>query len=86
MAVRDRDSVIQCLREWLVKTNPAAAGVRLDSDTDIIASRILESLQIVEFILFLERQTGRHILAEDLNPANLRTLDSIYENYFDSRQ
>jgi|HubBroStandDraft_2_1064218.scaffolds.fasta_scaffold750941_2 acyl carrier protein len=86
MAVRDRESVLQVLREWLVKTNPAAADRRIEPDTDIIETRILESLQVVELILFLERQTGRAILAEDLNPATLRTLDSIYSNYFDSRR
>jgi acyl carrier protein len=86
MAVRDRESVIQSLRDWLVKTNPAAADRRIDPDTDIIETRILESLQVVELILFLERQTGRAILAEDLNAATLRTLNSIYSNYFDSRR
>jgi acyl carrier protein len=84
MAVRDREAVMQSLREWLIKTNPAAADRRIEPDTDIIESRILESLQVVELILFLERQTGRAILAEDLNPATFRTLDSIYANYFDS--
>jgi acyl carrier protein len=85
MLAGDRDSVLTSLREWLYKTNPAAIGARLDPDTDIIEARILESLQIVEFILFLERETGRDILAENLDPGMLRTLNSIYANFFASQ-
>ncbi len=85
MLADDKDSVLMSLREWLRKTNPAAIGARLDPDTDIIEARILESLQIVEFILFLERETGRDILAENLDPGVLRTLNSIYANFFASQ-
>jgi acyl carrier protein len=83
MAARDKDAVFQSLREWLCKTNPETILMRLEPDTDIIESRILESLQVVEFILFLERQTGRDILAENLNPSTLRTLNSIYANFYE---
>jgi hypothetical protein len=85
MLADDKDSVLMSLREWLRKTNPAAIGARLYPDTDIIEARILESLQIVEFILFLERETGRDILAENLDPGVLRTLNSIYANFFASQ-
>ena len=86
MSLPNKEAVFHSLRAWLQKTNPAAATLSLDPDADIIESRILESLQFVEFVLFLERQTGRQILAEELNPANLRTLNSIYSNFFESRQ
>jgi len=84
MSVRDKDSVFLILRDWLHKTNPAAAAMHLDPDTDIIDSRILESLQVVELILFLEQQTGRDILVEQLDPDTLRTLNSIYSTFFES--
>ena len=83
MSPRERDAVFQILRDWLCTTNPAAAVMHLDPDTDIIEARVLESLQVVEFILFLERASGRDILAEDLNPASLRTLNSIFVNFFE---
>jgi acyl carrier protein len=79
-----RDAVYGALRDWLARANPAASIVRVDSDTDIIESGIIDSLQIVEFILFLEELTGRAILAEDLDPDTLRTLDAIYACYFEA--
>lgn len=86
MTVMDRDVVFDRLRAWLIHANPAVAGMTLHPGTDIIESRILESLQVVEFILFIEAQSGEHILSEDLNPNKLRTLDSIYESFWIGRE
>ena len=82
MTVMDKDAVLDRLRTWLIAANPKVAGMTLGPDTDIIESRILESLQVVELILFLEAETGESILTEDLDPNKLRTLDSIYESFF----
>lgn len=81
----DRAAVFAALRAWLIQANPDAARLRVEPDTDIIESRILDSLQIVEFVLFLEEESGRAILAEDLDPDTLRTLASIHERYFERR-
>ena len=83
MPAPDRALIMQSLRDWLKSANPNHATIDIDADTDIIESRILESLQMVELILFLEKDTGRAILVEELNPAKLRTLNSIYNNYFE---
>ena len=85
MPKADRAAVFAALRAWLIHANAGAADVRLDPDTDIIESRILDSLQVVEFILFLEETSGRAILAEHLDPDTLRTLASIHECYFQER-
>lgn len=82
MTILNREVAFERLRAWLIRANPALEGLSLQPDTDIIASRILESLQVVEFILFIEAQTGQPVLTEELNPKNLRTLDAIYESFF----
>ena len=85
MPAVDRASVFESLRAWLIGANSNVATMPLAPDTDIIESRILESLQVVEFILFLEEESGRSILAEELNFNTLRTLDSIYQSFFEVR-
>lgn len=85
MSHADRASVFATVRAWLINANAEAASVHLEPDTDIIESRILDSLQIVEFVLFLEEKSGRAILAEDLDPDTLRTLASIHACYFERR-
>lgn len=79
-----RPAVFETLRAWLVRANVDVATMDLAPDTDIIEARILESLQVVEFILYLEQQSGRTILVEDLNPNTLRTLESIYAAFFEA--
>ena len=82
MSVHDREAVFWMLREWIHTANPTAVALCMDPDTDLIKSRILESLQVVDLVLFLERQTGREILSEHLNPDTFRTLNSIFLNFF----
>jgi acyl carrier protein len=82
MSVHDREAVFRMLREWIHTANPTAVALCMDPDTDLIKSRILESLQVVDLVLFLERQTGREILSEHLNPDTFRTLNSIFLNFF----
>jgi acyl carrier protein len=86
MRAPDRNSALQGLRDWLTRANPKCAGIDIDPDADIIESRVLESLQMVELILFLEQTTGRTILVEELDLRMLRTLNRIYENFFETRQ
>jgi acyl carrier protein len=83
--VHDREAVYQVLRDWIHTANPTAAVVCVDPETDLLKSRILESLQIVELVLFLERRTGREILAEHLHPDSFRTLNSIFLNFFEGK-
>jgi acyl carrier protein len=77
-----RDQVIERLRTWLLRHKSSVDASAIDEDTDIIETRILESLQLVEFILFLEQESGREILREALDPKRLRTLATIYREFF----
>jgi acyl carrier protein len=73
------------LREWIHTANPAAGALGVDPGIDLIKSGILESLQVVELILFLERLTGREILAEHLNPDSFRTFNAIFLSFFEAQ-
>ncbi len=81
-APRGRDEVIGRLRAWLVEKNPALTPDAIDEHTDLVTGRVLESLQVIEFILLLERACGRTILVEGLDPSSLRTLAEIYARFF----
>lgn len=82
--MHDREAVYRTLREWIHTANPAAGAAGVDPGIDLIKSGILESLQVVELILFLERLTGREILAEHLNPDSFRTLNAIFLSFFEA--
>ena len=69
------------LRAWILSQNPAIDAASLTNDVDLIDGRIISSLQLVELILFLEEETGRTILVEDLDPETLRTIDRIAHHH-----
>jgi acyl carrier protein len=82
MPAADRTAVVARMQAWLVRANPELDAAAIGEETDIIETRILESLQLVEFILFIETESGRTILSEELDPNDLRTLATIYTRFF----
>lgn len=82
MAPPDRAEVMRKLRAWLASKKPGLEADAIDETTDIVETRMLESLQTIEFVLFLENETGASILSEDMDMSSIRTLARIYETYF----
>ena len=81
--MKRRTEVIETLRQWLLSKNQALDPLTLSETTDIIETRALDSLELVEFILFLEQESGRSILVETLEPEVLRTLSRIHHTFFE---
>ena len=58
--------------------------VEIADDADLIESRLINSLDFVEFLLFLEDLSGAEISLDRIQLAHLRTVDAIMRNYFPS--
>ena len=71
---------LNALREWILSRNPELHD--LDPETDIIESRIIDSLQFVEMLLYIEQLRGAEISEEALNIEFFRTLKQIDEYFF----
>ena len=67
------------LRTWVIARNPDAP--ELDADTDIIETRIVNSLQFVELMLHVEELCGRELSADEINLETFRTLRSIEKSF-----
>lgn len=73
------------LRAWIV--NRSKKAIRLEDLTDetpIVESGLLSSLDIVEFVLYIESLTGAEIDAEELEPAAFANTNSMYARFFAS--
>jgi hypothetical protein len=79
---RGRDATLASLRAWLLARRPTLDPAALTDETDIIEARVLESLELVEFMLYIESLSGREVLSEGLDPDRLRTLARIYASFF----
>jgi acyl carrier protein len=67
------------VRTWILERNPELSD--LDQDTDIIDSRIVNSLQFVELVLFVEELRGTMIQSDEVDFDAFRTLRSIDKNF-----
>src|SRR5262249_31707943 len=78
-------AAIDRVRAWLKQRNPRLTDADLEVDTDLVATRALDSLSALEFVLFLEELVGYEIDTSVPGAnANFRTLRSINEAFFGS--
>ena len=66
------------VKRWLLNKKPATTN--LDLAVDLIEHRVLDSLDFVNFIIFLESLTGREIQPSAFKPSTFRSLRSIRDN------
>jgi len=68
------------LRDWLAAKNGRAGEITMD--TDLINEGVLDSLQMVNFLLYIEEIRGREIPEAMVQPAYFTSLRVIYDTFF----
>ncbi len=66
---------IEQVKDWLLGRRPEVQEI--DLDTDLIETRVLSSLDFLEFVYFLEELTGRELGAALQDVSSFRTLRAI---------
>lgn len=67
----------EALIAWVRARNPDIGGEAVTETTPLVEQRLLTSLQLAEFLLFLEERRGRAIDVTQLEPgafADVRTI------------
>jgi acyl carrier protein len=75
MIVRQEEFVNQMV-VWL-NGELAPKGVRIDADTPLFATRLLDSLKVLELIAFTEQAIGRPIPDSHIRMDNFQTVARI---------
>ena len=76
------ETVLGFLCELNMSTEGQSATVtELNADTDLIGEGMIDSLSIMELILFLEQETGAPVPLEDLMLDSVRTARTIAAVY-----
>ena len=70
------------LRDWIIARSKRKLGAEFDSKTKIVEDGIISSLDIAEFILFLENLRQREIDIDSIEPSHFADIDSIYTAFF----
>jgi len=75
MSTRREDFACEMLA-WL-NDEVAPRGVRVDADTPLFATRLLDSLRVLELIAFTEQAIGRAIPDSHIRMDNFQTVARI---------
>lgn len=77
------DEVKSKLRDWIRNRSKRPIGESdLDDDTPIIEAGFLSSLDIVEFVLYIESLIGDEIDLDDLEPEVFTSTNTMYQAFF----
>ncbi|MET8183324.1 acyl carrier protein [Streptomyces sp. NPDC005336] len=69
------------MRTWILRRNLDLGEADLAPETDIIESRIVDSLQFVELVLYIEELRGEMLQSMDVDLNAFRTLKGIERNF-----
>ncbi|NOT88974.1 MAG: acyl carrier protein [Lysobacter sp.] len=70
---------LDTLRDWLLEKNPDLDAI--DDDLDLFESKLIDSINFVEFILIIEELIDREIPVSSDLVARTSTLRLVSENY-----
>jgi len=68
------------LREWVALTKPQTVEIGLD--TDLINEGLLDSLEMVNFLLYVEEIRGQEIPEALVQPRYFTSLRVIHDTFF----
>ena len=77
-----QDNQIIEIKQWLLEKNPHLEDI--DEDLDLIENRLIDSLQLVSFLMFLEEIREEEIEVENLDFSMFQNLRSIKENFLNN--
>jgi acyl carrier protein len=78
----DEKRIRQDLREWILDRSGAPAERLSRDDMPILEEGLLSSLDVVEFILFIESLREAEVDVEAIEPDVFTSIDTLVEAFF----
>ncbi|MCU0304884.1 MAG: phosphopantetheine-binding protein [Thermoanaerobaculales bacterium] len=78
-------SVIDAVRDFLGSELRIAQAAELDPELPLVQRGVIDSIELMQIVLFLERRYGISVDETEILPANLRSLSAI-ERFVASKQ
>ena len=75
----------QQLRSWILDRASAPADRLKSDELPILDEGLLSSLDIVEFILFIESLRGEEVDIEAIEPEVFTNINALYEAFFEDK-
>ncbi len=81
----DETSIRNSLRRWIVDHSKVPVKGELTDDTPILEQGILSSLDIVEFVLYIESLRGDEVDTDAIEPEAFTSVDTLWSGFFADR-
>ena len=72
-----QQQVLGSLADFVAKTVPSAAGTPIVADTPLLGSGLLDSLAILQLVMFLGEEFGVEVGDDDFTEENFATAGSL---------
>jgi acyl carrier protein len=70
------------LKSWILEHTKSAAPPDFSDDTPILEKGLLSSLDIVEFVLYIEHLRDGELDTDDIDPEVFTSIDTLYRAFF----
>lgn len=78
----DKGRVTNEIKGFLKKLNPKMDTQGIGGTTNLVAEGFLDSLRMVEMVIFIEKLVGSPIPIEDYDPQTFHSIDGIFNAFF----
>ncbi|MGL5834096.1 MAG: acyl carrier protein [Waterburya sp.] len=78
------DQMISEVKQWLLEKNTHLEDI--PEDLNLIENRLIDSLQFVSFLMFLEELREEEIEVDNVDFSMFQTLRAIKANFFNNNQ
>lgn len=80
----DEATIRKNLRRWILDHSKAQVRGDLTDTTPILEQGILSSLDIVEFVLYIESLRGEEVDTDAIEPEVFTSVDTLWAGFFGS--
>lgn len=70
------------LKSWILEHTKNVAQPDFSDDTSILEKGLLSSLDIVEFVLYIEHLRDEELDTDDIDPEAFTSIDTLYQAFF----
>jgi acyl carrier protein len=70
------------LKAWILEHTKSAAPIEFTDDTSILEKGLLSSLDIVEFVLYIEHLRDEEVDMDDIDPDVFTSIDTLHQAFF----
>jgi acyl carrier protein len=79
----DESTIRTNLKRWILDHTKAQMSAGLSDDTPILEQGILSSLDIVEFVLYIESLRGEEVDTDAIEPEVFTSVDTLWSGFFE---